>query len=226
MEPWFGLSPATMIYNEAIAGGWLKQPANAWTNVFYLLNALALFVFYIKDRKRQLALTFGVISFLIGLSSFLYHASNTFFFQYFDLASMYLLSGLLAALVLVRLGFVQPRRWLIVFLSVFAGSSVLLFIIRGKSGAIIFGIEVILILLLEGRTRMKSRRKTLYRNLLYALALFVVSFVFWVLDYNGLIFSPGNHLIQGHGLWHILNSFCFVFLYLFYRQFDKKEIGL
>lgn len=215
-----------MIFNEAISAGWLKQPANAWTNSFYLFNAAILLFFYVKDKKRPLALLFAVTSFLVGLTSFLYHASNTFFFQYFDLASMYLLSGLLIALVLVRLKWIPPRKWSVVFLSVFVGSSALFFMIRGKTGSLIFAVEVLAFLFLEWRVWLKGRGKIDYRYFFYALILFAASFFFWILDYNGLIFSPHNHFMQGHGLWHILNSFCFVFLYLFYRQFSGDEIGI
>ena len=226
METWFGLSPATMIFNEAIAHGWLKQPANAWTNVFYILNTLFILIFSFQDQKRNLALIFMVISFLVGLTSFLYHASNAFFFQFFDLASMYLLSGLLFSLVLVRLDGVEPRRWPVVFLLVFGGSAGLLFLIRGKSGALIFGMECVLILLLEWRVWRKSRRITSYRYFVSALILLATSFIFWLLDYNRLLFIPENHFLQGHGIWHILNSFCFILLYLFFRQFNQHEIGI
>ncbi|MBN1413390.1 MAG: hypothetical protein JW969_21285, partial [Spirochaetales bacterium] len=58
-----------------------------------------------------------------------------------------------------------------------------------------------------------------YKYMGMAIMLFIISFVFWILDGFGLIFSPDNHFIQGHGLWHIINSFCFLFLYLFYKQF-------
>lgn len=226
METWFGLPPATMIFNETIAQGWLKQPANAWTNVFYVLNTLFLMILYFRDRKRNLALIFMVISFLVGLTSFLYHASNAFFFQFFDLASMYLLSGLLFALVLVRLDGVKPGQWTLVFLLVFGGSAGLLFLIRGKSGALIFGLECLLILLLERRVWRRSRGMISYRYFTGALILLAVSFIFWMLDYNRLLFVPENHFLQGHGIWHILNSFCFLFLYLFFRQFKKHEIGI
>jgi hypothetical protein len=226
LETWFGLSPATMIFNEAITHGWLKQPANAWTNVFYILNSLFLLILYIQDEKRNLALIFIVISFLVGLTSFLYHASNAYFFQFFDLASMYLLSGFMLSLVLVRLDWVKPGQWPVVFLLTFGGSAALTLMIRGKSGALIFGMECLLILLLEGRGWRKSRGKTSYRYFVSALILLAVSFVFWVLDYNRLLFIPENHFIQGHGLWHILNSFCFLLLFLFYRQFNKHQIGI
>lgn len=225
-QAWFGLAPATMVYTEAIVQGWIKQPSNAWTNAFYLLNALALFYLYHKNKKRPLALVFSVISFLVGLTSFLYHASNAFLFQFFDLASMYLLSGFLAALALVRLGVIQPARLPAAALAVFVMSSALLFFIRGKSGALIFGIEIIVILALEAWIAARKKRKTVYRFFFGALALLAASFLFWALDYQRLLFAPGNHIIQGHGLWHILNSFCFILMYIHYKQFPQKSIGV
>jgi len=124
---------------------------------------------------------------------------------------MYLLSGLLFSLVLVRLDGVKPAQWLIIFLLVFGGSAGLLFLIRGKSGALIFGMECLLILWLEWRVWRKSMGIPSYRYFVSALILLAASFVFWVLDYNRLLFIPENHFIQGHGIWHILNSFCFYF---------------
>ena len=52
------------------------------------------------------------------------------------------------------------------------------------------------------------------------LACFVVALAVWVPDYTRVLCIPDSHVLQGHATWHVVNSFCFYFLYRFYRQFD------
>jgi hypothetical protein len=220
-NPWTHLAPATMRYNETVVDGLLRQPANAWTNAMYIIVALMVLRSVMKREDRSVLALMPAIAALIGFTSFLYHASNTFLFQFLDLSSMFLLSGLLIGLNLHRAGWIEARHMPPLFFGVVLASSALLFTIRGRIGAAIFAAEIVAAIAVELFIVFRKEEGARYRDYLIAFALFVAAYIVWVLDFTGHTpFDGGNHLMQGHGLWHIINAFCIYFLYRFYGQFS------
>jgi len=213
--PWSSLQPATMKFCEENLCSWITQPANAFSSLFY--TALGIFLlFYYKKEKTKIIKIIPIASILIGITSFLYHSSFSFFLQVFDLASMFLISSFMLAFNLKRMNY--TRRFFLSFIFILLVQFVLLLIIKQKSGAIIFGIFIIVSMLLELNLAFKTKN-TAYKYYLVALLIFVVAFAIWILDFKQIVCNPTNHLINGHALWHIINSFSILFLYKFYRQF-------
>lgn len=219
-NPWTHLAPATMRYHETLVDGFLRQPANAWTNVMYIIVALMVLRRVMKRGDRSVLAFMPAIAALIGLTSFLYHASNSFLFQFLDLSSMFLLSGLLIALNAHRAGWIEARHMTPLFAGVVLASSALLFAIRGRIGAALFAAEIVATMAMEIFIAFRKEEGTRYRDYLAAFGLCAAAYLFWILDFTGHTpFDGGNHLMQGHGLWHIINAFCIYYLYRFYGQF-------
>ena len=225
-QPWAHLGPATMQFNESAVAGWVSQPVNAWTNIAYILMSVWVLLRFRKNGNRSLALFFSGAAAMVGVTSFLYHAQPFFFFQIFDLSSMYLISGFLLAKNTVRLTGISNRWTAPMTGMAIALSAGLLLVLRGKSGAMIFGLEVLMALTIELVIGIRARIRAQYLYLGLAFLTFLFSLAFWVLDYTHKLFSPDNHIIQGHGLWHIINSFCCPLLCEFYRQFGQRPSGL
>jgi ceramidase len=220
MIPWFGWSPGTMHFCEALTPGPLAQPANAISSLSFVI--VGLFLFRIVPTKSVLLL-FPVSAVLVGITSFLYHASWTFFFQVFDVSSMFMLSCLLLSFNAWRLKLVSRERLPLLYGALLALSIAALLTLRGKSGAAIFGVEIAVVAGLEAL--LASRRSgTDYEFFLKALGLFLAAFAIWLLDVHGIVCAPDNHVLQGHAAWHVMNAFCFYFLYRFYRQFDLVQL--
>jgi len=224
---WTHLAPATMRYHEVVVGGLIRQPANAWTNVMYVIVGFMVLRLVAKRRDRSMLAFMPALAALIGLTSFLYHASNTFLFQFLDLASMYMLSGLMLALNADRAGLIKARSAPAMFAGMVLASSLVLLAIRGRSGAIIFGAEIAGAIALELFIALRMDEGARYRDYLIALGLFAAAYLFWILDFTGRTpFNDGNHVMQGHGLWHIINAFCIYYLYRFYSQFPFASVFL
>ena len=135
---------------------------------------------------------------------------------------MFMLSCLLISFNTVRLGVVGRKQLAILYVVLLALSITAMVTIRGKSGEYIFGAEVAIIAAMEAV--LASRRLgTDYEHFLKALGVFLAAYVIWLLDVHEIICAPNNHLLQGHAIWHVLNAFCFYFLYRFYRQFDLVQ---
>jgi len=209
------MQPATMKFCEENLNSWISQPANAFSNIVYVLVGLFLLIYYRKNKNNVMQIL-PIMAILVGITSFLYHASFSFFFQVFDLASMFLLSSFLVVFNLKRLGVV--KNFFVSFYLVLLVQIVLLLIIREKSGEFIFGILVVFSIILEIILAFRSKN-IIYRDYLFAILTFAVAWSIWLLDINRIVCDPANHIINGHALWHIINSFSILFLYRFYRQF-------
>ena len=215
----------TITYCENNVLSYVAQPANAWSNLAFIL--IGIYLLFLSRNQKNLLLKFlGPMALLIGLCSFFYHASYTFVGQFLDLGSMFLASSYLLVFNLHRLSarFFTIGKTVILFFVLVSSSLTVVYFIRPTNftiGLPIFSLQVLTILILE--LQMYKRRTNNYeiQNLLVALALLIAAFIFWNLDFLRLWCNPNTfHLINGHALWHILNSLVFIFLYSFYTQFD------
>lgn len=223
-SPWSGYAVATMRYCETNLCGWIAQPANTFSNLGFVIVGIGLAALSARrDDARPLRLI-GLIAIMLGLTSFAYHASSTFFWQFFDLASMFLFSTLLLVLNLQRLSVLSQRALVPAYVILNAVSMALLWMIKGKIGIVIFGLQLLAAFLIEGLVSMSSATRVNYREFWRTVYTFLAAYSIWLLDYTGTACSPDNHFLQGHAAWHLLNSLCFVFMYRFYRQFDWDEI--
>ena len=208
-----------MHFCEEITHGPLAQPANAVSSLFFCV--VGLFLFRIV-RKRDVLLLFPISAVLVGVTSFLYHASWTFYFQVFDVSSMFMLSCLLISFNAWRLGIISRKSLPFAYVMLLALSIAGMITIRGKSGEYLFGGEIAVVAALEGI--LASRRLgTDYADFLKALGIFLAAYAIWLLDVHEIVCAPKNHWLQGHAVWHVLNAFCFYFLYRFYAQFDLVQ---
>jgi hypothetical protein len=216
---WGGWTPATMHFCEELTHGVLVQPANAISSLAFAV--VGLYLFRLAPRRSILRL-FPISAVLVGITSFLYHASWTFFFQVFDVSSMFMLSCLLMSFNARRLGLIKDGQLPYVYTGLLAASIASLVTLRGRSGEYLFGGEVAAYLVSEA-VLAKTRRETRYEFFLWAAGVFVAAFAIWTLDVREIVCDPRNHFLQGHAAWHVLNSFCFYFLYRFYEQFQPRR---
>ncbi len=107
--------------------------------------------------------------------------------------------------------------WVLWF-SIWIVSCTSFIVIKKRSGFLIFAAQVLLSMLLEAVLWLVGEPADRL-NYVVVLGVLAVSLLFWILDYTGKIFDPDNHRVQGHALWHVISSFCFIFLYHHYLQF-------
>ncbi len=216
----------TIKYCEDNLHSYVAQPANAWSNLSFIFVGIYIFL-KSRDHKNPLLKLLGPMAMLVGIFSFTYHATFTFLGQFLDLGSMYLLSSYLIIFNLHRLnsGFFTTKKLLSIFLLVLSVSLLVTYFIRPTNnfsiGYPIFGLQVLSIVILEFKLYKRNTNKYKIHNLLTALVIFILAFTFLILDLLRIWCDPSTfHLINGHVLWHILNSVSFLFIYFFYRQFD------
>lgn len=204
-----------MHFCEALTRGPIAQPANAFSSLAFVAVGARL---RRDDPRRSVMTLFPVSAVLVGITSFLYHASWTFFFQVFDVSSMFVLSCLLLSFNAWRLGLVARAGLPWAYAAAWALSTAAMLVLRGRSGEWLFAVEVTAVLASEV-VLARRRPGTDYRAYGTAAALFFAAFGIWILDAREVVCAPENHWLQGHAAWHLLDADCFVALSRFYAQF-------
>ena len=105
--PWSGWTPPNLKWCEENLCGWITTPANTWSNLAYLFVGI-LIIRECRGKPGDLRRMFGPITLFLGAASFLYHASYTWFFQFFDFVGMFLVIILMITLNLRRLDWIHP----------------------------------------------------------------------------------------------------------------------
>lgn len=212
--PYSKFSPPTIQFCEANLCSYITQPSNTVSNLAYFI--VSYWIFFVKQRNIFfLSSGFAVLSFLVGLFSTLYHASFTFFMQFFDLSSMFLLASFFLSLNLYRLNLFPSK---LIFLGTLLLSTFCsLALLNWKSyGILIFASLIFLVILTEIFIRLKS--KVIYRNFLISFGFLATGLLFWILDYFRIWCNPNQHFIQGHAIWHVLTALSIYFIFLFYEE--------
>ena len=215
-------SPATCFpdacFCEAIRDSLVRQPANTWSSLGFVLVAFWVTMRSARRARRGLPtlrraeawLLSGALL-LVGLGSAYYHASLTFVGQVLDVSGMYLVATFI---LLHRLGprlNLSPVRGALGFTLVNA----VLMVGQVTTPALrrpVFAILLTLALIVEWRAA-RAGRRWLGAGALVML----VAFLFWVLDQQRLLCAPDS-LLQGHAVWHLLGAVAAACLYRSYEE--------
>jgi hypothetical protein len=224
LREWSGLPNVRWCEEQLCA--WITTPANTWSNLAYIVVALAFFWMARKNRAENIRF-FGTAALWVGWTSFVWHATLSFATQILDFVGMYIFCYLLLVQNLARCGWVAPSRvrvftWGLTFVTTVLSTFV------DKLGFPVQGTIVVLVGLIiatEGVARQKASRKYSLSFMFVSLACLAVAVVFSVSDVTGRFCDPTNHWIQGHALWHVFSSISLFFSIFFYRQFYSPETG-
>lgn len=218
---------------EAARPGWVRQPANTWSNVGFVLAGLAV-AWYAGDRTRLgltlgahpgLATAYAVLVVLLGPGSMAMHATQTDLGGHLDLLSMYLVSGFALGYALMRFLGRGPALLAVVFaLAVVAGMAVHLrggsVPVLGHVGNLAFGVEVVGAVSLEvALFRRRSPRQDVWFGLA-SVGVLALAFAIWTTGMRGHAWCRPDTLLQQHGAWHVLGA---VSAYLLFRHYAAER---
>lgn len=208
--PWSGWTPATCLptdcFCEAMVEGFVRQPANAWSSLAFVVAA----VFVARRNSRVLpggrpvlgsaeVWTFVAALLALGFGSAFYHASLTFVGQVADVSGMYLMATFM---LFRRLGprfSIPPLPGALGFV-VINGLLMVAQVTTPSVRRMAFG------LLLAGAVGLEWASSRKGRGWLAAgAALMLAALVLWALDRWRVVCDPES-LLQGHALWHLLGA--------------------
>ncbi|WP_431843517.1 ceramidase domain-containing protein [Calidifontibacter indicus] len=217
---------------EAAHDGWVRQPANTYSNLGFVVAGLAIGA-YVDRRRGQLRarlehpgllVAYGVLVVVLGPASMAMHATGTRLGGRLDVLSMHLLAGFTAAYALTRL-LRRGGGFLAVAFTAFVvgaqsvaehGGKVPLVDAAGNAA-----FAVLLLLGLAGELVLRCRpggRRPL-APAVGALLAMLVAFGIWTLSHSGGVWCDPHSLLQGHAVWHLL---CALAAYLLFRYYAGR----
>lgn len=210
--PWDRFDQSHINFCEAKLCAWVVKPSETWTNISFVIVGLVVIWLARKENRRDLA-PIGLIGVVLGIMSGFFHASGTFIGAWLDISAMHLYTGLGIAFNLRRL---KGTPLLPTFLAVVLPSFAVVYALEW-AGIVLFGLQFCFAYYLESRIRVPKD----WRPLIWVAGIFGVALMIWILDITKLVCNPDNHVLSGHGVWHLLNGLTFYFIYRFYSQFPR-----
>jgi len=223
-------------YCEASGPGIAAQPANAWSNLGFVVVGLLVLADGARRRDQspsarmeadlRYGRLYGAVAVFLGLGSFAFHGSLRAWGGFVDVQSMH---AFLAFVLSYDLARIHGWRWE-AFLGSFAGMlavfSAVIAVIPPEHGRTLFGVVVALTILLEvavshprlrpwAPRRIDPRRTPWFWT---GLGAFGVAFVVWNLSRTGGVWCAPDSLLQGHALWHLLSAVSVGCFYLYFRS--------
>ena len=195
---------------------WINEPANTWSNLPFLLVGLWLW----KKTKNTVVQSFGLIVFVMGFLSAVYHATNNLVTQYFDFVGMALMTSFLLAFVCRRIRNKVQNSFDHYFWFFFSlNLLILLFLGLLKLPVQLFLlINTIPILLAEFYCIfvLKKTRKVYF--FATSFIVLIIAQVFAQIDLKRIYCEPNNMILHGHVIWHVLCAMAMAFAGLHIRE--------
>ncbi len=200
LDPTINPGAQLRCFCEAVGTGLLRQPANALSNLAFLVaGATAYRSSRAIDRsrpERALAGAAALATIAVGAGSLAYHGGLTFAGQLLDVQGMYLIAVLL--LVGSCRGSPVADRALPLAIALLATLAAIQWVLPGTRR------WLFAVVLLPGIV-LEARRAPGSPPLRAAVALLILGYAGWLADDRGLWCDPGS-LLQGHALWHLATA--------------------
>lgn len=169
-------------------------------------------------REDVLIPLLGITMLFIGVSSFFYHATLSFFGQFLDIFSMYTFGLLLFFGALYRAGRLRGSYALAGFVAASIVFGLLQFAFPDArrilfTALLVPGIILELTPWVTGHSPRSRRVWAIYAGL----GVMVVAYGIWLLDQTPAFCDPGS-LLQGHAIWHVLGAVAAFLVFIHYRR--------
>lgn len=205
---------ANVDWCEATVAGYVTEPANTWSNLAYIVIGAILFAQQRKNPNVHPLLKLMPWAMVaLGFLSGFYHATNAWITQLGDFIGMYLVAAIPFLLNLERMGMKKVanfRAYMVVILASTAFTVAAHY--SGFPIQLLFGFFFGGIVIME-LMQMRSSPARGYTNFVATLIAFAIAGTFSILDVTRTMCDPHDHYIQGHALWHYINSVGIYFAY-------------
>lgn len=221
---WLGRTGvAALQFCEELQPGIVKQPANAWSNMsFVLVGLLIAFHGWGKGNTNRYFTMYSTLLVLLGFGSGAMHAFTTKWGAVADVFSMYLYGSFLMSYSLRRFFKLSAIYFLIFYVGITFSLWFLFLSSPGLRVEYPFGLLVAFFGLFELGILYRRELRLDYRWLGLAAVLFGLGFAAWLPSQtSGLLCNP-NSLFQGHAVWHILSAMAAGAIYFYYYSERRR----
>ena len=181
-----------------------------------------------RGRASSVLSLFAPASVIVGVFSFAYHASYTYFLQFFDFVGMFLFCFVIITANALRLGWIRSERrvaFLVAGVVLFSAGVPLL----SETTIPIQSLVALLIAAILAQEAAAFRRRraapgpTDYFPFVIGLALLATAAAFSLADVTRAFCDPTNHWLQGHAIWHLLTAASLYAMFRFYEALEGLE---
>ena len=217
--PWSEWTRPNIDWCEENLCAWVVNPADTWSNLPLIVFG-GWMIWSLRGHPNSFLRWFGPVAIVTGLFSGIFHASYTFFFQFFDFAAMFLFAFLPLILNFQRLGMMKrghAGRW-------YLGGVVVFCALVPVGFAVGFPIQLLVAFLVfaivgqEVVIRVRGLPAGALWIFVSACGLLAASATFSALDLSRVFCDPTDHIIQGHAIWHVLTATSLWVLSVFYAR--------
>ena len=209
-----------MRFCEADVCSLIRFPADSFSMLVLLVIGVLI---VIKSRNEVLFLRFlGVVAISLARGSFIYHATGTYFGQLLDLLGMFLFAIYYLCINVQRLQVFSFKAITALYFATVILSMLVLALNQGI-GIMLFGLQLAVALGLEIYLAFGGKKAASYNALIKAWLCFAVGYGFWVLDFKRILCVPENHILTGHGVWHVMSAFAIWYSYQYFRELDIQS---
>jgi hypothetical protein len=222
--PWSGWTPPNVDWCEEELCGWIVNPADTWSNLAYIAFGIAM-ALRARGRASSVLSLFAPASVIVGVFSFAYHASYTYFLQFFDFVGMFLFCFVIITANALRLGWIRREQrvaFLVAGVVLFSAFVPLLSETKIPIQSLV-ALLIAAILAQEWAARRRAGPSSAdYRAFNIALVLLAAAAAFSLADVTRAFCDPTDHWLQGHAIWHVLTA---ASLYAMFRFYESLEVG-
>ncbi len=229
---WAQFAPATCRATHCFceiprAGQLILQPANSWSSFAFVAVGFGISLsgtgrHAITPFAGFPALWFALTAIVIGIGSFLLHATLTLWGQFADVVGMYLFSAFTLAYAVRRWRTLSNGAVVMLYLALSAVLVGFLTVIP-ETRRWLFAVVLIADIAVELIFARPKRSGVMVRWYLYGIGLQASAFAIWILDLTR-IWCDGASLVQGHAVWHVLNAAAVWTAYRYYRSEQRAII--
>lgn len=216
---------------EASRAGLIKQPANTWSNIGFVIAGLTIAwqlsrnVFQanknIFTQNSFTAIFFSSLTVFLGPGSMAMHATETSAGGFLDMLSMYLVAAFITAYAVQRFFRLSSLLFALIF-----GSIVCICVcvqdlpyrvpLVGFFGNFVFGFFITVTVIFEALNAFVRKSTCEIQWGIWSILALLTAFLIWNLERNFEAFCNPYSLIQGHAIWHLLDALAVYFLFRFY----------
>lgn len=209
---------------EAIRGDGIKQPANTWSSLAFVVVAAMVLVRWGRKPSTDRAaypLLYAFTLVVVGLGSAYFHATLSFRGQFADVFGMYLVATFALLHGIDRLRPLSGAALVSGYIATNAVLAMLLYwvpVVR----RVVFALLIVAVLIVEILIRRRDGPVSGTRHLAIAAAIMGVAFAVWILDFRRILCRPESW-IQGHAAWHVMGAVAAWYLLRYYGEAGRSE---
>ena len=235
MHGWFGVAKwgsGAGEFCESFQPGLIKQTANTWSNVGFIIAGLSIAWLLMKrtfahnnnsiTQNPIYGTFYASIVVFLGPGSMAMHASGGDLGGFFDMLSMYLVASFTVAYAAERFFKLSPIYFVGIFVILLTfciwADGQPYHIIMDFFGDTVFMFLIISTIVLEA---LNSFIRKMQHKKLWAIAAALslgAAFAIWSVSLTDGCFCDPHSLVQGHAIWHVLDALAAFCLFMFYAS--------